>query len=225
MKQSTPKIESIHPKNSQIQAQAQSQLDKEYKCGLCFNSFSKQDLLLNHLRTQHWSKNKKNDTNLVSFAREIQAREPKRNSVNIIKEEDILKNEEEMSKIMIFSTRTIEEKREAELKMVKIEEEGNVVKKLKRVEGPILILPSLKKLSQKGSKDFKEKALLSPDGVTRASTKKEKKSLDSFEGSPMKVTDRAKRSLRRTTPSSPLPGKKVKIFFYKKISFFFAFEF
>jgi hypothetical protein len=182
----------------------ESEDEKQYKCGLCFNSFAQQDLLLQHLRSQHWSKTKI-ETKSLNLAPKLAQADERRSRVKIIKEEDILKNEQEMSKKMIFNTRMdIEVKQEPAIKNEEV-----VVKKLKSEADAkqIVIRPPLRK-GKKRNMMVKEKEQILEE-LTRASTKKGKNNSESAEMTPVKMTERKKRSMRRSTPSSPNDKPKV----------------
>lgn len=76
---------------------------EQYKCSLCFISFASKLPLLVHLREEHWAKGTKPNQQKPSFEFKV---ENNRSRVNIIKEEDILYNEKELSKKMVFNTNT-----------------------------------------------------------------------------------------------------------------------
>ena len=182
----------------------------QYKCGLCFMSFSTQEELLQHLRTEHWSNNAKKaqETPKFEYTGAIPKKEPERCKVKIIKEEDILKNEQEMSKKMIFSTRAVlkppQEASGPSLVGVKREEPKSLASMPHAYPGR----PSKRRIIGSGAAGSTGRAVVKKeepisDEVTRASTQKEKKTGDSAEMTPVKLNDRSQRSSRRTTPSSP----------------------
>lgn len=183
----------------------------QYKCGLCFISFPSKVPLLIHLREEHWAKGTKNEMNAPSFDFSVEKR---RTRVNIIKEEDILHNEQELSKKMIFNTNTQEKTLSVTDDCFKANDDEYLGKRPLRVIAVDAELPS--------------------EELTRASTKKGDKAIvGSAEMTPVKLNDRAQKKLRRTTPSSPYSHQQVphftvkiiqlsNIFISKKKSFFFS---
>lgn len=165
--------------------------EEAYKCGLCFIGFRSKDLLLAHLREEHWTKASKMVSSPSSYEFKV---ENQRNRVNIIKEGEVFKTNGDK---MIFNTNPLEK--------VKLEENGD--HNLKTNSN----FPLLKQ----------EEGRLPSEEITRASTKKEEKpNFASAELTPVKLNERTQKNLRRTTPSSPYSQQRVyhQFFILLKIS-------
>ena len=88
---------------------------KSYKCGLCMTLFKQKDYYLNHLRNEHWNQqdikaynSRFNDQKFNSkFSKPITENLVKRPRVNIISEQDIMRNEQELNQRITFTSNMV----------------------------------------------------------------------------------------------------------------------